>query len=106
MSAVSQFPASYDSTTKIMSAVVVLLLTGIAVAAKSPIVIAPLAAVLFFSYAYSPRGYAIGDGSIEVRRLLRNIRIPLAAIREIGVATADDLAGCIRLFGSGRLFGY
>jgi Bacterial PH domain len=39
-------------------------------------------------------------------RLIGNVSIPLDGIRAIRKTTADDLRGCIRLWGSGGLFGY
>ena len=68
---------------------------------------AGLEGVLFLiSYAYSPRGYAALDKALIVKRLIGNVRIPLDDIREARMATADDLSGCIRLWGSGGLFGW
>ena len=64
------------------------------------------ALVIALAYAYSPRSYAIRDRSIVVRRLIGSVRIPLDGLRQARAATADDLQGCIRLWGSGGLFGY
>ena len=100
------FPASYDSTTKIISTIAFLLLAGIAIATMNVIVAIVGATIIFLSYAYSPRGYAISDGSIVVKRLLGSVRIPLDDIREVRRATPDDFRGGIRLFGDGGLFGY
>jgi Bacterial PH domain len=58
------------------------------------------------AYGYSPRGYAIRDRAVVVKRLVGNVRIPLDGIRELRSAGADDLVGCIRLFGSGGLCGW
>jgi hypothetical protein len=41
-----------------------------------------------------------------IRRLIGNVRIPIAGIREVRIATRDDLSGSMRVFGSGGLFGY
>jgi hypothetical protein len=62
--------------------------------------------LIVLSYAYSPRGYAIQEGSIVVKRLIGNARISLDDVRELRAADADDFRGCIRLFGDGGLFGY
>jgi hypothetical protein len=71
------------------------------------VVVGVLAAMLLVaSYAYSPRGYSISEGSIVVGRLIGNVRIPIDSIREARAATKDDFLGGIRLFGSGGLFGY
>jgi len=58
------------------------------------------------SYAWSPRGYAVSDGYIEVNRLIGRARISLDGLREARAATKDDFRGCLRLFGNGGLFGY
>ncbi len=58
------------------------------------------------SYAYSPRGYSVGQGAITVKRVIGGIRIPLEGMRQIRAAEPDDFKGCIRLWGSGGLFGY
>ena len=64
------------------------------------------ALILVGAYAWSPRGYAVSDGSIEVNRLIGTARVPLDGVREVRAATADDFRGCLRLFGNGGLFGY
>lgn len=100
------FRASYDALTKIASAGVLFLLAGIAAATRSQIVIAIGAAIFFLSFALSPRGYFVGGRSIRVKRLIGNPEIPLDGLREARALSGDDLRGCIRLFGSGGLFGY
>jgi hypothetical protein len=61
---------------------------------------------MIVSYAYSPRGYAIQERSITIKRLAGNARFPLERVREARPATADDLRGSIRLWGNGGVFGY
>jgi hypothetical protein len=100
------YPASYDSTTKLISAIVCAVLIVLAVIAPT-IVVAVLGALfLLVSYAYSPRGYAIAERAIVVKRLVGDARIPLDAVREARAATPDDFRGCLRLWGNGGLFGY
>lgn len=100
------FSASYDSTTKILSAVVFVIFVVVITVTKSAAFSGLAAVTMLLSYAYSPRGYAILDRSIVVKRLIGNVRIPLDGIREIRSFTAEDCRGCIRLWGSGGLFGY
>jgi len=100
------FSASYDSTTRIISAVVIVLLASVVFATRSTIVAGVETVLLILSYAYSPRGYSIVDRAIVVSRLIGDVRIPLDGIRELRAAGADDFRSCIRLFGSGGLFGY
>lgn len=100
------FSASYDSTTKVISLVVCAMLVVVVIATKS-VVAAGLGTLLMaVSYAYSPRSYALYERSIIVNRLIGSVRLPIDGIRELRSATADDLRGCIRLFGNGGLFGY
>lgn len=102
----TEFTASYDRTTKIISAVAcaVLLLAG--VLTQNIFVGCLSALVVVLSYAYSPRGYALLERSIVVKRLIGGARIPLERVREARRTTSDDLRGCIRLWGSGGMFGY
>jgi hypothetical protein len=106
MQGTTSFSASYDSTARIVSAVVVLLFLGIVFATGSAIAAGIEAVLLFLSYGYSPRGYTILDGALIVKRLIGDVRIPLSEIREARPAAMNDLSGCIRLFGSGGLFGW
>jgi hypothetical protein len=64
------------------------------------------ALIIVLSWAWAPRGYAIGDGWVTVQRPVGSVRIPLAGIREARPAASADLGGCIRLMGSGGVFGY
>jgi hypothetical protein len=100
------YSASYDSATKMVSTVVCAVLAVVALATHMIVVAALGAAIIGLSYAYSPRGYIISEGSILVKRLIGNLRIPLDGIREARAAAADDFDGCVRLFGNGGLFGY
>jgi Bacterial PH domain len=100
------FSASYDSTTKWISAGIFALLLVIAAVIHSLVVGCLSALLLVGAYAWSPRGYTISQRSIIVKRLIGNVRIPLDGIRELRIATQDDFRGCIRTFANGGLFGY
>ena len=110
MTANGEFSASYDRTTKIVSTIVCVLVMLIPIAIHT----APMGPLmgglgpflLILAYAYSPRGYRVAEHAIAVRRLIGGVRIPLDDVREVRTGTADDFAGCIRLWGSGGLFGY
>ena len=54
----------------------------------------------------APRGYSIADGRLTILRLVRPVQIPLASIRTVEPLSAERLAGSLRTFGSGGLFGY
>ena len=100
------FSASYDRTTKIVSAVALVVFLAIVVATQSVVVGCLTAAIVVGAYAWSPRGYAVWERSIAVNRLIGDARVPLDGIREVRAATADDFRGCLKLFGNGGLFGY
>ena len=100
------FPASYDTTTKIISAVVGALALVLVVATHSVVAACLTALILVGAYAWSPRGYAVSEGAIAVNRLIGTVHIPLDGLREARAATKDDFRGCLRLFGNGGLFGY
>ena len=105
------FTASYDRTTKWLSAVVCLLLLLVsALMIATPRAAAGIAIISILSMAcagaYSPRGYSVGDGMVIVKRLIGNIRVPLDNVQALRTSTSDDFRGCIRLWGSGGLFGY
>jgi hypothetical protein len=102
----NSFSASYDSTTKIVSAVVCVVLFVPVIAIRNVFVGCISALVLLLSYAYSPRGYIVAERCVLVRRLIGSVRISLDGIREVRAAVPDDFRRCIRLFGSGGLFGY
>jgi len=100
------FSASYDSTAKVISAVVCLLVIAVAWVVHMVFLAVLFPLLIGFTYAYSPRGYAISGGAIVVRRLIGDIRVPLADVREVRAGTPDDFTGCLRLWGNGGLFGY
>ncbi len=100
------FSASYDRFTKILSAFVCLGFLGVIIASHNIVISALALVVILISFAYSPRGYVVADRSVLVRRLAGQVRISLDDVHELRRSTEDDLRGCIRLRGSGGLFGY
>jgi hypothetical protein len=100
------FAASYDRTTKIISIVVCLGFLAVIVAVHNIVLTSLSVLILVVAYAYSPRGYVLADRSILVKRMAGAVRVPLGEIREARRASLDDFRGCVRLWGSGGLFGY
>lgn len=100
------FSASYDRMTKIISVLVCVLLVAVGILTKIFAVAALGWLVIAIGYAYSPLGYEVAERSVIVRRLVGRVSIPLGDLREIRAATTDDFRGCIRLWGSGGMFGY
>jgi len=110
MTANSEFSASYDKLTKVVSTIVCALVMLIPIefhtAPLGPLVAGLGLFALVLAYAYSPRGYRVAERAVTVRRLIGDARIPLEDLREVRTGSADDFTGCIRLWGSGGLFGY
>ena len=106
------FSVSYDVATKVIAACiwVIPLVAAFAVVRQNAtarlIVGGSLLLISLVAYAYSPRVYAVSAEGITVWRPIGNARVPLEEVREIRPATGEDLAGCIRLWSSGGLFGY
>ena len=100
------FSVTYDSTTKLMSGVVLLLFASISLVTQSVLLACIATALMLLSYAYSPRGYTVGPGFAAIQRRVGTVSIPLVETREIRTASANDLQGCVRLWGNGGLFGY
>lgn len=104
-----EFSASYDTTTKIVSGGVcagLLLAVAVMAVPHGVIVGCLLLVTLLLTYVYSPRGYRVDGRSIVVKRLIGSVTVPLDGLRSARRIGPDDLRGCIRLFGSGGLFGY
>src|ERR1022692_3601233 len=102
----ASFSASYDKSTKLISAGIFVLLLLLALVIPGVFMGCVGAMLLVATYACSPRSYAISERSILVKRLIGTVRIPLDGIREARIATPDDFRDCIRLLGNGGLFGY
>jgi hypothetical protein len=100
------FSASYDRTTKIVTTIVCLGLLAVIFAVHNIILSSLSIFVIILCFAYSPRGYSLAGRSILVQRLAGPARIDLSDVREARKATPDDFRGCMRLGGSGGLFGY
>ncbi len=100
------FSASYDLTTKIVSLLAFAAVIGAVAASRSAVIAFLLFVAIFMTYAYSPRGYTCEGRSVIVRRLVGDVTIPLDGLREARPTTGDDFRGCMRLWGSGGLFGY
>jgi len=100
------FSASYDRATTIITTVVCLGLLAVIFAVHNIILTGLSVFVMLLCFAYAPRGYELAGRSILVKRVAGAARIPLDDVREARRATPDDFLGCVRLGGSGGLFGY
>jgi hypothetical protein len=105
------FGARHDRLTQIVSGGVVLLLVALPLLAMRAGAVAIFlgaasVAVLALAFAYSPRGFEISEGEFHVKRLIGDVTFPLTSLRFVRDATPADFCGCVRLWGSGGLFGY
>jgi hypothetical protein len=100
------FQASYDVTTKIVSGALLAIAVAAGIITGSALIAAGILALLGLTFLWSPLGYEVEPGALIVRRPIGPVRIPLGGLREARMAQTDDLSGCLRLFGSGGLFGY
>lgn len=105
-SASGEFPASYDVITKTISAITCVFALAAAIAIHNRMAGAIMISVFALAYAYSPRAYRVSSQIITVRRLIGSVRVPLEDLRALRKIEPDDLRGCMRLWGSGGLFGY
>ena len=102
----ASFTVSYDSAAKTISTVVCVMFAILGLATTSIAVGIVFVAMLAVSFAWSPTGYSIGDGFLSIYRVIGYFRITLASIREVRIASREDLEGSLRIFGRGGLFGY
>lgn len=101
-----EFSVRYDRTAVILTALVCALLLAVPALAASARILPISALVILVAFACSPRGYTVSGRTLTVRRWIGNARIPLHDVKQARRATAGDLRGCLRLFGSGGMFGY
>lgn len=102
----TEFSASYDRTTKILTGISCAVLLGVAAVTQQPFVLVLSMLIIGLSYGYSPRGYTVSQGEIIVKRMAGNVRLSLTGTLDLRRATVDDLTGTLRLFGCGGMFGY
>ncbi len=106
MSHHATFAASYDAAAKGITIAVTVLLLVIPFVTGSLAIGGLFALLLFAAWAWSATSYSIEDGFLVVHRFIGNIRIPIASIQDVAIATPLDLSGSLRVFGSGGAFGY
>jgi hypothetical protein len=75
----TSFSASYDKTTKLISAGIFVLLLLLTIVIPGVFVGCLAALLLVATYAWSPRSYTISERSILVKRLIGAARIRLTA---------------------------
>jgi hypothetical protein len=65
-----------------------------------------LAAIIFVSWALSPKKYILTDHHLIIKRTIASREINLKEITGVRLLAKEELKGLIRTFGIGGLFGY
>jgi hypothetical protein len=78
----------------------------VAILTGSMLIAAGIMALPGVAFLRSPLGYEVEESGLIVRRPIGRVPFRSRVCREARVARHDDLSGCIRLWGSGGLFGY
>ena len=101
-----QFSASFDTLTKVLSIVIMVIAIGVTGLTRNPFLVGLGILTIVLAWAWSARGFTVGGGVLVVHRLIGNVRIPLDGLREARRAESGELMRCLRLWGSGGVFGY
>lgn len=100
------YSVSYDTLTRAITVGACALLALLPALTGNAILAVLSLAIVGFAYAWSPRGYTVTAAGIAVKRLIGAAVFPLTDVRQARPATGNDTRGCIRLWGSGGMFGY
>lgn len=111
------YSASYDTTTKIITPAVIILVAASLVplflvrtkdAGLVPFIVLMMVLLLLaVSAAWAPKSYSIDDDHIYINRLLMpSVKIAIADVLLVEPVPKQQLKGSLRLFGSGAFFGY
>jgi len=65
-----------------------------------------LAAIVYFTRALAPRGFALNDIELVIDRTLRPVKIPLASITETRRLEAAEMKLTLRLMGASGFYGH
>ncbi|MES2622072.1 MAG: PH domain-containing protein, partial [Bacteroidota bacterium] len=110
-----KFTASFDSFSKIVTAIVVMALIGVSVASItnnhgfsyfSIGLIVFMALALVVTYGFHPRFYVVNNGTVQVKSLFRSFTYPKGDISSCDRVDDATMKYSIRTFGVGGFFGY
>lgn len=116
-----KFEASLDTLAKIASIVIVALTIGLGVltfkdwlTGTNPanidkgflIPFSILSVITFLCFLFAPISYTLTDRQLIINRPLFSRKIDLTTLLKFKKVTEDEMAGTIRTFGVGGLFGY
>lgn len=110
-----KFKSPYDNLVKFITWGTILILTAVlivlAVAEPVPFwfkisMLEFFGLLIYFTYAYSPLEYEIKQDYLIIRRKIKPVIITLDKIKEVRLDPQAASLLCLRLFGSGGLFGF
>ncbi len=110
-----KFKAPFDSLVKVitwgtltlLTCMIILFLFIKAIPAWFPmLMLLFFGVVVYLTYAYSPLGFEIKPNYVVIVRKIKPVLIGLDKIREVKVDLSAATLKCVRLFGSGGLFGF
>jgi hypothetical protein len=116
-----EYKASLDTLSKIITVVVIILLTTIAIKNVMEIIdghgnlkrilihggiLLLTIAIILICYLYRTTRYTITENKLVINRPVGNREINFSDISEIRIVDKADFFGTIRTFGNGGLFGY
>lgn len=110
-----KFKSPYDGLVKFITWGTILILAALLVflAAAEPIpywfkilMLVFFGVLLYLTYGYSPLGYEIKQGGLVINRKFKPVMIALNKIKEVKIDSQAASLKCLRLFGSGGLFGF
>ena len=110
-----KFKSPYDNLVKFITwgTIVILAAVLIVLAVTEPIpdwfkicMLAFLGILIYLTYAYSPLGYEIKYDSLIINRKIKPVTIAFDKIKEVRIDPQAASLKCLRLFGSGGLFGF
>ena len=109
------FPATFSPTVKLITRIVVIVLTAILITATivtdEPTSISYVAVYFFFlimviTWGLHPQSYTVTPTTVIINRPFGNIKIPISKIQNATPITSEDIGIPWRIFASGGLFGY
>lgn len=110
-----KFKAPYEALVKVITWGTIILLSGMTILfflireipAWFPMLMLILfGLVLYLTYAYSPLGFEIKSNYVVIDRKIKPVMIGLDKIKKVKIDSSAASLMCLRLFGSGGLFGF
>lgn len=110
-----QFKSPYDGLVKFITWGTISILVAVSILILIPeqipfwfkiAMLAFFGILIYLTYAYSPLGYEIRHDSVIIKRIINPVIIKFHKIQEVKIDPQASTLWCLRLFGSGGLFGF